>query len=100
MTQDLQPPFGEGLQPPFDDSALGHAISAARSARGMTLDMLAGASGVSRRSLSYIEAGTNSPTAKTLHAIAHAVGIPVGDLIRAGCVDGVYGPYPFPGQNS
>lgn len=75
-------------QPAFDDAALGHAIAKARAARGMTLDDLAAASGLSRRMLSYIEAGESSPTAGKLHSLAHALSMPVGQLVQYGCVDG------------
>ena len=79
----------QGPPPEFDHAAFGHAVAKAREAAGMTLDDLMAASGVSRRMLSYIEAGRTSPTAGVLHAIAHALHVPVGDLVQSGCVDGL-----------
>jgi transcriptional regulator with XRE-family HTH domain len=54
-----------------------------RKARGMSLDDLARASGVSRAALSQIETCKSNPTVGVLWKIAVGLGIPVAELIGA-----------------
>jgi transcriptional regulator with XRE-family HTH domain len=70
---------------PYNATALGQAVAAARQAAGLTLDGLAQRSGISRRMIVDIEQGRKSCTVKTLHAIAHAVSVPVGTLADSAC---------------
>jgi XRE family transcriptional regulator, regulator of sulfur utilization len=62
-------------------SALGARLRAARSARGLNLDGLATASGVSRSMISDIERGTKMPTVLVLARLATALGTTVSRLI-------------------
>jgi transcriptional regulator with XRE-family HTH domain len=55
----------------------------------MTLDDLAGRSGVSRRMIIEIEQGRVNCTIGVLHALAHAAGVPLGRLAHNACGDGV-----------
>jgi transcriptional regulator with XRE-family HTH domain len=54
-----------------------------RKARGMSLDDLARASGVSRAALSQIETSKSNPTVGVLWKIAVGLGIPIAELIGA-----------------
>jgi transcriptional regulator with XRE-family HTH domain len=56
---------------------LGEQIRRLRAERGLTLEEVAGLSGVSIGSLSQIERGKGNPAFFTLTKIAHALGIPV-----------------------
>jgi transcriptional regulator with XRE-family HTH domain len=74
--------------PPGDDvgaAELGRRVAAnlreRRLARGMTLDELARASGVSRAALSQIETGKSNPTIGVLWKIAVGFGIPFSHLL-------------------
>ncbi|MET8351456.1 helix-turn-helix transcriptional regulator [Micromonospora sp. NPDC005206] len=73
--------------PPADLAALGHAIAKARQAANLTLDGLAERSGLSRRMLVEVEQGRKNCSIGVLHAIAHAVNVPLGDLAQAACTD-------------
>lgn len=73
--------------PPVDLAALGHAVAKARQAANLTLDGLAERSNVSRRMLVEIEQGRVNCTIGVLHAIAHAVAMPLGELAQASCAD-------------
>jgi transcriptional regulator with XRE-family HTH domain len=55
-------------------------VRALRSARGLSLGELAGASGVGKATLSRLEAGQANPTVETLFALADALGVPLGAL--------------------
>jgi len=80
--------------PPADLAELGHDVARARQAVDMTLDGLAERSGVSRRMLIEIEQGRVNCTIGVLHAIAHAVNVPLGRLAQAACADGPIGEVP------
>jgi transcriptional regulator with XRE-family HTH domain len=54
-----------------------------RKARGMSLDDLARASGVSRAALSQIETSKSNPTVGVLWKIAVGLGLPIAELIGA-----------------
>ena len=49
------------------------------------LDRLAEASGLDRRTIINIEGGHHPPKLSTVHAIAHALGVPLGVLVQVVC---------------
>jgi transcriptional regulator with XRE-family HTH domain len=54
-----------------------------RAARGLSLDALAGASGVSRSMISLVERGESSPTAVVLEKLAAGLGVTLASLFDA-----------------
>ncbi|WP_203720664.1 helix-turn-helix transcriptional regulator [Paractinoplanes brasiliensis] len=78
--------------PPYDEVALGVAISRLRMEEGLTLEQLAERSGVSRRQLINIEQAKHAPTVTTLHAIAYGLNVAVGDLANVGSARSASGP--------
>src|SRR2546425_10361398 len=54
-----------------------------RAAHGLSLDALAGKSGVSRSMISLIERGESSPTAVVLEKLAAGLGVVLGPLFDA-----------------
>ena len=56
-------------------------LGARRKALGLTLEALAGRSGVSRSMLSQIERGEANPTFSTLWNITHALDLTIADLV-------------------
>ena len=62
-------------------AALGARLRAVRSGRGLSLDGLATASGVSRSMISDIERGAKMPTVLVLARLATALGVTVSRLI-------------------
>jgi transcriptional regulator with XRE-family HTH domain len=62
------------------DLALGERIKALRAERGLTLDGLAEASGVSRAMISRIERGESSATAQLLNRLCSGLGITLSGL--------------------
>lgn len=60
---------------------IGGAIKALRQEQGLSLDLLAGRSGVSRAMLSEIERGMKNPTVRIVVQIAAALGTTVAALI-------------------
>lgn len=65
---------------------LGLTIARARRDLGMSIDRLSEGSGVHRKSIIQIEAGRVSARITTLHAIAHALGVPLTELVAPVCV--------------
>ena len=61
-----------------------------RTARGLTLEQLANASGVSRSMLSQVERGEANPTFATLWSLTQALGMTIDDLV----VERIGGPAP------
>ena len=61
---------------------LGERIREARARRGMTRKLLARDSQVSERYLAQLEAGHGNISIVLLRQIAHAMGLPLGDLVR------------------
>jgi transcriptional regulator with XRE-family HTH domain len=61
---------------------LGSRVKHLRTARGWSLDVLAGASGVSRSMLSQIEREQANPTLAVTMRIAQAFGMALGDLLE------------------
>ncbi len=64
------------------DQRLGMRIKTLRQARNLTLDMLAGRSGVSRAMISRVERGESSATAALLDRICAGLGIVLSALFR------------------
>lgn len=58
-------------------SRIGGEIKNLRKARGITLDALSDAAGLSKGYLSQIERGTSSPSVKALHSISRALGVTI-----------------------
>src|SRR5436853_6995678 len=64
-----------------------------RAAQGLSLDALAGKSGVSRSMISLIERGESSPTAVVLEKLAVGLNVPLASLFDApAAAEGPYGP--------
>src|SRR5689334_12280217 len=61
---------------------LGHRVRQLRAERGWSLEVLAGASGVSRSMLSQIEREQTNPTLAVTMRIAHAFAITLGELVE------------------
>ena len=62
------------------DRRIAERVSALRAARGLSLDSLAGKSGVSRSMISLIERGESSPTAVVLEKLAAGLGVTLASL--------------------
>lgn len=63
---------------------LGERIREARARRGMTRKILARDSNVSERYLAQLEAGLGNISIVLLRQVAHAMGLPITDLVREG----------------
>ncbi len=61
---------------------LGERIREARARRGMTRKILARDSAVSERYLAQLEAGLGNISIALLRQVAHAMGLPIADLVR------------------
>lgn len=59
------------------DDRIGGEIKSLRKARGITLDALSDAAGLSKGYLSQIERGVSSPSVKALHSISRALGVTI-----------------------
>ncbi|KAB8310555.1 helix-turn-helix domain-containing protein [Erwinia endophytica] len=57
------------------------SLARVRKSRGLSLSGLAEASGIGKATLSGIEAGRGNPTIETVWRLAHALGVPFGELI-------------------
>ncbi|MGI6798821.1 helix-turn-helix domain-containing protein [Gordonia sihwensis] len=68
-----------------DLRALGVEIARLRRAQGMSIDRLAEAAEVHRKSIIQIEAGRVAAKISTLHGIAHALGVPLPELVAPVC---------------
>ncbi|MQA40936.1 helix-turn-helix domain-containing protein [Rugamonas aquatica] len=63
------------------ESRLAHRLAALREERGLSLDELAAASGISRATLSRIERAETSPTAALLGKLCAVFGLPMSRLV-------------------
>lgn len=61
-------------------------LRALRTERGVTLTVLADATGISRSTLSRLETGQRRPSLELLLPLAHAYGVPLDDLVGAPAV--------------
>lgn len=68
-----------------DLRTMGIEIARLRHESNLSIDRLAEAADVHRKTLIQIEAGRVAARISTLHAIAHALGIPLGDLVAPLC---------------
>lgn len=66
---------------------IGPSVQRERKARSLTLEQLAGLSGVSKSMLSQIERGEANPTFAVLWSLTEALGIAFDDLIAEGKVE-------------
>lgn len=71
--------------PSPDIRALGIEIARLRRDRAMSIDRLAEAADVHRKTIIQIEAGRVAARITTLHAIAHALGEPLPSLVATVC---------------
>jgi rhodanese-related sulfurtransferase/transcriptional regulator with XRE-family HTH domain len=72
------------IEPTFDpelDAVIGANVKELRTQRGLTLDLLAGLSGVGRQTLGQIEIGRTVPSVATLWKIARAFDVPFSVLL-------------------
>jgi transcriptional regulator with XRE-family HTH domain len=69
------------------DAEVGQQLRDLRRNRQMTVQQLAALTGLSRTSLTRIEAGTANPSVGTLKKVAGALGVSIGDLFINGAVD-------------
>ena len=83
------------LPPDPSTDALRQAIGKLRAEQAWSYDDLAERTGLSRRTLIEIEQGRSVATLNTLHAIAHAFGVPVAQLADTLC-EGHPPPHPAP----
>lgn len=66
------------------DAEVGRQLRELRRDRGLTLQQLAAHTGLSRTSLTRIEAGTANPSVGTLKKVSGALGVSIGDLFTNG----------------
>ena len=66
------------------DAEVGRQLRELRRDRGLTLQQLAAHTGLSRTSLTRIEAGTANPSVGTLKKVSGALGVLIGDLFTNG----------------
>lgn len=62
---------------------IGHHIAALRADRGMSVDDLAAAPGLDRKSIMRTEHGARSVGIDVLLLLAHGLGVPAGSLLDA-----------------
>ncbi len=73
------------LVPAPDLLALGVEVARQRRANGYSIDALAEAAGVHRKTIIQIEAGRVAARVSTLHGIAHALDAPLAELLEPLC---------------
>ncbi len=81
----LAPPLKRAAQAP-PPRQLGREIRGLRKAKGMTLEALAAASGLSMGYLSLLERDHATPSINALHAISRALGVTISWFFDAGAV--------------
>lgn len=75
----MNPPLAVTAEEPVD-RAVGARIRSLRQARGLSLEQLCSAAGLSIGFLSQIERGISSPSLKALASLADALDLPIGAL--------------------
>lgn len=78
---------GKVLPPDANLRALGVEVARLRKTKGWSIDRLAEHTGVHRKTIIEVEAGRVAAKISTIHAIGHALGVDVGELVRAVCAD-------------
>lgn len=81
-------PNGEGVHRPPPDAdlqAFGHEVARLRAAKGWSIDTLAEAAGVSRKTIMNIEHASKGLRLSTAHALAHALEVPLPELVAPAC---------------
>lgn len=73
------------IPPDPDLETLRLELARRRAAGGWSYDQLAERTGLARRTLIEIEQGRTVGSLATWHAIAHGLGVPVGDLLGLLC---------------
>ncbi|TDT33417.1 helix-turn-helix domain-containing protein [Naumannella halotolerans] len=71
--------------PAPDLRALGVEVARLRKESGFSIDRLAEAAGVHRKTIIEVEAGRVAAKISTLHGIAHALGVPLTELVAPAC---------------
>ncbi|CAM4037504.1 MULTISPECIES: helix-turn-helix domain-containing protein [Actinomycetes] len=71
--------------PAPDLRALGVEVARLRKESGFSIDRLAEAAGVHRKTIIEVEAGRVAAKISTLHGIAHALGVPLTELVAPVC---------------
>lgn len=71
--------------PDPDYGALGHRVAQLRQELDWSLDELADESGLDRKTVINLENSHHIPRLATVHALAHALGVPLGELVGALC---------------
>lgn len=72
--------------PPVADlRAFGVEVARLRHERGWSIDALAEAAGVSRKTIMNVEGAKKGLRLTTAHDIAHALEVPLPDLVKAVC---------------
>lgn len=65
--------------------AFGVHVARLRRDRGLTIDALAGKAHLDRKTVIAIEAGRKVARLTTTHSLAHALGVPMSELVRPIC---------------
>ncbi|MGD8216263.1 helix-turn-helix domain-containing protein [Aestuariimicrobium sp. Y1814] len=71
--------------PAPDLRALGVEVARLRKESRFSIDRLAEAAGVHRKTIIEVEAGRVAAKISTLHGIAHALGVPLTELVAPVC---------------
>ena len=71
--------------PVADLRALGVEVARLRRERSMSIDRLAEATSVHRKTIIEVEAGRVAAKISTIHGIAHALGVPLPELVAPLC---------------
>ncbi|GAB2473660.1 hypothetical protein GCM10027030_05220 [Luteococcus sediminum] len=64
---------------------MGVEIARRRRGAGLSIERLAEAAGLDRRTIIEVEAGRGGARVTTLHAIAHGLGVPLVEIIEPLC---------------
>ena len=72
--------------PPVPDlRAFGHEVARLRRAKGWSIDALAEAAGISRKTVMNVESARKGLRLTTAHDLAHALDVPLGELVAPLC---------------
>lgn len=73
------------LVPDPDQRSLGLEVARRRLAKGWSIERLAEEAELSRRSVINVENGHHLPDLRTVHALAHALDVGLGELVTSLC---------------